>query len=256
LLSLSNGNLANIVNNKISIWDTVNFVLLRKLIGHNQTITRIAELPDGALVSGSKDKTIKIWNINDSTVKYNFEQTKSIVDIAVLQNGNIVIGFFGSIKILDSTLAPVNNSFDVYLPIAKIIILQDQDHVVTAFRNQIYVFDINYGKIKKIFNTTKSIENLASLNNGFITTFTNQVHKWDINNGLKENFTIDSGNLNAIVVNPNGKLVCGTSYEIQVWNENSLEQKVYISSFITSLAILKNGNLASADFNKILIYDF
>jgi len=258
VLSLSNGYLASASTDKtIKIWDPINFVIIKTLLKHTDYVIALAELPNGDLVSGSKDKTIKIWNMSDGSVKFDSEHTKSVVDIAVLKNGDIVAGFFGSLKIWDSTLVRLKKSFDVYLPMSKFLILSNQDYVVTAFRNQINVFDMKNEKVIKTLNTTNSVDNLACLNDGFITTSSNQVLEMDTNLELKQNFTIYSTYLNAITVSPKGKIVCGTgSNEIQIWNQSKLENKVSISSFVTSLIFSKNGNLACVNFNNISIYDF
>ena len=40
----------------------LNVTLKRTLNGHNDWVAALASLPNGDLVSGSYDKTIKIWN--------------------------------------------------------------------------------------------------------------------------------------------------------------------------------------------------
>src|SRR5579863_5330157 len=52
--------------------------------GHTNVVTCIAVLSDGRIVSGSFDKTIKIWNLQTGLCDMTFEDTSWILCIAVI----------------------------------------------------------------------------------------------------------------------------------------------------------------------------
>lgn len=50
----------------VRIWDAVNGTLLERLEGHKDSVYSVAFMPDGkTLVSGSLDKTLRMWQLGD-----------------------------------------------------------------------------------------------------------------------------------------------------------------------------------------------
>ena len=63
LLGLGNNVLAVGSGFVIKLWNTtLNLTLIKTFVGHSHYILSLTVLEDGCLVSGSEDKTIKIWN--------------------------------------------------------------------------------------------------------------------------------------------------------------------------------------------------
>ncbi len=78
-------------------------------MGHDDNVAELVVLNDGRLVSGSSDKTLKVWNTDsgvclaqlshNSTLRY-----ADINGLAVLDNGDLVSGSVdGSIIFWDTT---------------------------------------------------------------------------------------------------------------------------------------------------------
>ena len=53
---------------KIKLWNPITSDLLRTLIGHSNQVFSVTFYSNGLLASGSKDKTIKIWNLRTVVV--------------------------------------------------------------------------------------------------------------------------------------------------------------------------------------------
>jgi WD40 repeat protein len=67
--------------------------LLRTLNGHTDWVRALTVLQNGDLASGSDDKTIKIWNPIDGTLKRTLTgHTNSVLALTVLQNGDLASG--------------------------------------------------------------------------------------------------------------------------------------------------------------------
>ncbi len=62
-VSLTNELLAISYENNIKIWDIVKNKTIKTLEGHSEDVESLVFLPNGFLASGSRDKTILIWNI-------------------------------------------------------------------------------------------------------------------------------------------------------------------------------------------------
>lgn len=78
----------------IYVWDLETNSLIRKLIGHSDSICSnrcLQFLSNGHLLSASFDKTLKVWNPNEDTVIYTSSPHKSrVYQLAVLPNGSII----------------------------------------------------------------------------------------------------------------------------------------------------------------------
>ncbi len=94
---LQNGYLASVSNQKIKIWNTDNFNLIRTLTGHTGEILSLVVLPNGYLASTGYDNTIIIWNTDDGSIIRNVTDTTGLYDrgvyaLAVLKNGYLASG--------------------------------------------------------------------------------------------------------------------------------------------------------------------
>ncbi len=58
---LADGNLAAGINNNLNFWNMKSFQLISNLVSHSDIISALKTIPDGTLVSGSFDSTVKIW---------------------------------------------------------------------------------------------------------------------------------------------------------------------------------------------------
>jgi len=66
---------------------------IKTLTGHTNYVYALTVLPDGSLVSGSEDKTIKIWDVkNGQTIKTLTGHTDYVRALTVLPDGSLVSG--------------------------------------------------------------------------------------------------------------------------------------------------------------------
>jgi WD40 repeat protein len=63
------------------------------MTGHTNTVWSVAVLPDGRVVSGSMDNSIKLWDLLlGSCVLTLTGHTNSVLSVAVLPDGRVVSG--------------------------------------------------------------------------------------------------------------------------------------------------------------------
>jgi len=93
LLVFQNGDIASAgFDNFISIWYS-NGASRMNLTGHSSGINALTKLPNGDLVSGSADKTIKVWDLNTGLVKKNLTgNLNPITALIALSNDFVVSG--------------------------------------------------------------------------------------------------------------------------------------------------------------------
>lgn len=81
---------ANLVK-YISLWEVNAGILKSKLEGHDKNVNCVVFSPDSKqLISGSNDKSIKIWNMEGQNILYNIEGEKNIVGLALSPNGKFL----------------------------------------------------------------------------------------------------------------------------------------------------------------------
>ena len=69
-------------------------------MGHSNSVYSLAILENNLIVSGSLDRTIKIWHADTAANVDTFnENSRTIFALAVLSNGLIVSGQHNSVKI-------------------------------------------------------------------------------------------------------------------------------------------------------------
>ena len=74
-------------NNTIQIWKIPNKLILNTLEGHLEEVTCLKLnhlLP--ILISGTKDKTVKFWDISDNEIIYDLENNQTVVNSLQIYN--------------------------------------------------------------------------------------------------------------------------------------------------------------------------
>jgi WD40 repeat protein len=106
VILLSNCNLAITISNIIYILDTVDYEPKLSLHGHKQLIVSVAELPEGDIISGSYDKTIRLWS------KTYYECSK-VIDVQDIVYSFEVFGHCYMVSSSDNTLKiwDINSDF-------------------------------------------------------------------------------------------------------------------------------------------------
>ena len=74
---------------------------MRVLNGHTDTVWKLIVNRNGQLISGSYDKSIKVWNTEDGTIFKTLNgHSDHVTSLALLKDGSLVSGSWdGTIKI-------------------------------------------------------------------------------------------------------------------------------------------------------------
>ena len=104
-------------DNTIKIWDVVTGKLVKTIGGHKDKVISVAFSPDGRLVAiGSKDKTIKVWNLLTGELRSLKGHKKSVFSVAFSPDGRLLASGStdGTIKFWDVSTGKSINTFKVY----------------------------------------------------------------------------------------------------------------------------------------------
>lgn len=84
---VATGNLDKMVR----VWETHTGQLMEKLEGHRDSVYSVAFMPNDELISGSLDKTIKLWKLG-TIIKgfvHNNERSKNPYKMTFVGHGNV-----------------------------------------------------------------------------------------------------------------------------------------------------------------------
>jgi WD40 repeat protein len=121
------------------------------MTGHLKPVTCVAELRDSLhrIVSGSRDKTIKIWNIQNGMCDATFVgHTTPITCIAIHHDGRIISGSIGQIKIwnLQTGLCDITFTEEWLSLIYGINILPDGRIICASMNQEISIWNLQTKK--------------------------------------------------------------------------------------------------------------
>jgi len=78
---------------------------IKTLTGHTSWVNAFTVLPDGSLVSGSDDNSIKIWDVNNGqTIKTLTDHTDDVNALTVLPDGSLVIVVCSALPVANTLL--------------------------------------------------------------------------------------------------------------------------------------------------------
>ena len=140
-----------------------NWSLLQTFDGH-PTASAIALSPDGqTLVSGGKDKAIKVWDLQTGALKRTLQSDSGEIEsLAIAPDGDIVVSGSGDrmVRIWDMSAdrAPKMLKGHANYDVSKIALSADGKAIVSGGYNEIKIWDLATGELKKTLPEPKSTE--------------------------------------------------------------------------------------------------
>ena len=238
------------------------------LTDHERGITSLVVLLDGSLASGSRDGTIRIWNLsNGKTIKIlkipsipniQFQIWPSIL-LAVLPNGLLASSGDwdgnGRIRIWDVNSGQVLKVLTGHTSYVKVAFLPD-GHLASISQDSddltIRIWNITNGQtLKVLYHYNGLVKSLAVLKDGSIVTGSS-IGRISISNISNPNtvsqFYAHNKEITSLLVLPDGSLISGSSdYTIYIRDPFMKIKKILTQKYegVTCLVNLPDGSLAS-----------
>jgi len=171
---------------QILIWDTTSWELKKTLDGHEDSIKFVASLPNGNIISGTKNR-IKIWDhlTGECLKTHGGHESQSI---ATLPNGYVAIGHhYGNISIWDTnqdylhkTLKGHNREVSKIVPLSNSLILS-----LSAHEYNLRIWNLETGQCKILEGHTGEINDIAIISNERIASCSGDstIKIWSIETG-------------------------------------------------------------------------
>jgi serine/threonine protein kinase len=245
------------------------FFLKSTLTGHTDSVWPVAISSDGkTLVSGSNDKTIKIWNLQTEELKSTLTGHTDLVNsVAISSDGKTLVSGSNdkTIKIwnlqteeLKSTLT--GHTYWVY----SVAISSDGKTLVSGSGDKtIKIWNLQTGELKStLTGHTDSVWSVAISPDGktLVSGSNDKTIKiWNLQTGeLKSTLTGHTDRVYSVAISPDGKtLVSGSEDKtIKIWNLQTGELKSTLTghtNWVNSVAISPDGKtLVSGSGDKTI----
>jgi WD40 repeat protein len=216
--------------------------------GHDECVNAIAITPNGkCLVSASKDKTIKVWNLERGTEKITLKGHYDCVNaIAITPNGKYLVSASSdkTLKVWDLKTKKKRVTLRGHdLGVSALAITPDGKYVVSASKDKtLKVWNLKKGEEKKTLKGHNDPVNavvIAPDGKHAVSASDDETLKvWDLKKG-EEKMTLKGHNdpVNAVAITPDGKYAISASDDktLKIWD---LEKGALVSNFIGNSSFL------------------
>lgn len=246
---------------------------VKRLYEHTDCVEALIMLPDGRLVSGSRDQSIRIWDLTYNLFEVVGYHDGGVVSLAVLSDGRLVSASYDkTIRVWDLTYM-VFDHISAFLAERDVVIAPN--HVIAtavtpgalavlpdgrlAFtdNSKITIMDVTTGAKQDLTGHTSRVTVITMLLDGRLASASrdNTIRVWDLTNGT---YHILEGHTNVVytlAVLTDGRLVSGSAdTTVRVWDVNTGKSQVLEghTKHISALSVLSDGRLASASLDGII----
>jgi WD40 repeat protein len=234
------------------------------LKGHQNRVCTLALLPNGDLISGSSDETLKIWSIKTfKCIRTLIGHEDPVLSIAITKDFKIISCSESQIKIwnIKNNYACINTVHLEDTVFYKILLLPNNEIACSASvdkRYLIIIFDLHnqFSKVKTLYEHRDLISCFVNLNNAFTSaSYDKTVIIWDINNHYNcvKILTGHRMGVQSLLFIERKQLLLSGSLDnsIKVWAlDNYIRIKTIECNEVECLLLLPTGYIASCSCDR------
>ncbi len=231
--------------------------------GHSSPVTCIALFPDGRMVSGSHDNTLRVWDVASGQCLQTLCGHEDLITcVAVLPDGRVVSGSGdGTLRVWNPATGKCLQTLQGHEGwVTCVAALPDGQVVSGSDDNTLRVWDTASGKcLQTLQGHEGRIECLAVLPDGWLVSGSddNTLRVWNAASGkCLQTLQGHEGRIECLAVLPDGRLVSGSADStLRVWDGSTgkcLQTLQGHEDWVTCVAVLPDGRLVSGSADSTL----
>jgi len=245
------------------------FIPIQTLEGHMKGVASVAFSPDGKyIVSGSKDKTIKIWEVSTGKLVRTLTGHKKYVNSVIVSfDGKYIISGSNdeTVKVWEFSTGELIQTLEGHSwYVLAVTVSPDGNFVVSSsFDKEIKVWDLATGDlVRTLKGHTKEVGSIAiSPDNKYIVSGSGDktLKVWDISTGeLIRTLRGHKKYINSVIFSPDGKNVISGSGDktVKVWDFSTGEVIWTLEGhtwYVLAVAVSPDGKfIVSSSFDKYI----
>jgi WD40 repeat protein len=244
----------------ITVLDAIAGSQVAVLSGHTDWVRSLAFLSDGAsLVSGSDDRSLKLWDMQTGGVVRTFHgHTNWVLSTSISSDCTTIASGSrdNTIRLWDIQMGECHCIISQQQSVDSVIFSPtDPQHLISVSGGIIWNWDINGHQIGPTYEGYHAALSLDGIH--FVSSEGMAATVWDSSSGaIVTRCPMPDGGLDYCCFSPNGRLVAGAAgTTIYVWDITSSDPllvKTFIghTSYITSLTFSSSSSLISASYDK------
>ena len=234
--------------------------IIRTFRGHSYGVNCVAVLPDGNVVSGSNDGTLRLWNANTGeTIRTFGEHLRAVICVAVLPDGNFVSGSRDTtLHLWNANTGHIRMFIGHTNTVSCIAVLPNGNFVSGSEDKTLRLWNTNTGKVIRIFEGhSHFVTCVATLPDGnFVSGSKDKtLHIWNTNTGKVIQTFEDTHAVNCVAVLPDGNIVSGSQDKtVRLWNTITGPIRAFEghTKGVYFVVVLPDGNFISASEDRTL----
>ena len=229
--------------------------LVRTLSGHGDWVMALAVTGDGRVVSGSDDRTVKVWDLNSGQEQRTLsEHGGGVRTLALTGDGRVVFGSYdGTVRLWDLNSRQQRTLQRHGSAVMALALTGDGRVVSGSYDGTVKVWDLASGQEQGTLSVRGyGVMALAMTGDGRVVSVSGHgtVKVWDLNSGQEERTLSGHGaGVNALALTGDGRVVFG-SYDgtVKVWDLNSGQEQGTLQrhgSGVMALAVTGDDRVVS-----------
>jgi WD40 repeat protein len=236
--------------------------LARVLVGHRYSVNALAVLSDGRVVSGSVDKTVRVWDVESGQVLATLAGHEGPVRaVAVLSDGRVVSGSVDkTVRIWDVESGQVLVTLEGHQGLVLAVAVLPDGRVVSGSADRsLRVWDVESGQVLVTLEGHQgSVTAVAVLPDGHVVSGSddNTLRVWDVESGQVLGTLADHRYPIMAVAVLSHRVVFGSNDKtLGVWDVESGQALSSLRGHqggVTGAAVLPDGRVVSGSADKTL----